>query len=195
MTQTLVSKVDSNQLLTQVMLIQLNSRSNINENNMVKKCTYCAHQLFYCLSAAGSSSGQSMEAPCITLHQWAMPPTVTHDSTWQLQIESIQLWLKQTFWKHGFESAHDSSKNHWLKSRLMTQLRVQHKSGKSHALWYLLPRIPSDVVCLLRSHFHCRQSMWVTPPCCGGVTPRSPIHWCFTITKISFFFYLGIWIK
>ena len=30
MTHTFVSKVDSNQLLTQVMLIQLNSRSNIN---------------------------------------------------------------------------------------------------------------------------------------------------------------------
>ena len=30
MTQIFVSKVDSNQLLNQVMLIQLNSRSNIN---------------------------------------------------------------------------------------------------------------------------------------------------------------------
>ena len=79
MTQTFVSKVDSNQLLTQVMLIQLNSRNNINDNNMDKKCTYCVHKLYYCLSAAGSSSTQSMKAPCITLHRWAMPPTVTHN--------------------------------------------------------------------------------------------------------------------
>ena len=39
MTQTFVSNVDSNQLLTEVMLIQLNSRSNINVINMDKKCT------------------------------------------------------------------------------------------------------------------------------------------------------------
>ena len=61
--------------------------------------------------------------------------------------------------------------------------------SKSHALLYLLPRAPSDVVSFLRiTRFHCRQSMWVTPPCCGGVTPRNPLHWCFTITIISMFF-------
>ena len=68
MTQTFVSNVDSNQLLTQVMLIQLNSRSNINAINMDKKCTQCVRKLLYCLSAAGSSSSQSMKASCITLH-------------------------------------------------------------------------------------------------------------------------------
>ena len=72
MTQTFVSKVDSNQLLTQV-----NSRKNINDNNTDKKCTYCVHKLFYCLSAAGSSSSQSMKAPCITLHR-------LHLSEWHL---------------------------------------------------------------------------------------------------------------
>ena len=40
MTQIFVSNVDSNQLLTQFMLIQLNSRSNINAINMDKKCMY-----------------------------------------------------------------------------------------------------------------------------------------------------------
>ena len=40
MTQTFVSNVDSNQPLIQVMLIQLNSRSNINAIYMDKKCRY-----------------------------------------------------------------------------------------------------------------------------------------------------------
>ena len=60
--------------------------------------------------------------------------------------------------------------------------------SKNHALWYLLPPTASDVVSLLRSRSHCGQSMWITPPCFGGVSPRSPLHWCFTITIISMFF-------
>ena len=96
LTQRRFRKVEANQFLTQTFfrkLIRINCwlkscwfNSTLetilgNDNNMDKKCTYCVHKLLYCLFAAGSSSSQSMKAPCITLRRWAMPPTVTHDST------------------------------------------------------------------------------------------------------------------
>ena len=46
---------------------------------------------------------------------------------------------------------------------------------------------PIGRLSLLRSRFLCKRSMWVTQPCCGGVYPRSSLHWCFTITLISIF--------
>ena len=102
------SKVDSNQLLTQVMFIQLNSRSNINDNH-VDKSVYI---MYISCSTAFLKQKVYLVSQRSHMYHIASVSHATYCDSWLNWVTSN--WIDSTltqadFWKHVFESAHDST--------------------------------------------------------------------------------------